>query len=348
MAAYRVAEGAKDLLKELYGKLEGGWYNLLDKINTAVPVYKIIDPIDKVVPSFALVLGAVALVALLGLGFVVLPALMPPQGPATLTVKAETEAGSAVRSAAVSLSYAGETQDGKTDSGGEAVFENIPIGSEVEITATKTGYEDWKKTINVSQADETITITMKASGPPPPPDNDVTITFVGPDGQKASGVTLHVDLRCSSGAFFEEPQRTTATGSITVTPPQDCGTIAVNVSGDDFKSGSYYTNGGTVRLEANETQDAGSGSIVITVKDDNAVTPKRLNGIKITVFDSYSTSVETKYTEMGEAEFALTAGDYSAMLEDEGGDYASESLDFSISPGICSMKPLTWARCRVR
>ncbi|MFH1224882.1 MAG: hypothetical protein V1676_03685 [Candidatus Diapherotrites archaeon] len=321
------------MLKELYEKLENGWYDLLDKVNASVPVYKIIDPIDKVVPSFALLLGAVGLIALLLLWFFVLPMLTGPRGDATLTVKIETESGSAVRSAAVEISFAGETRDGKTGSGGEAVFENIPMGSEVKISVTKTGYEDAGKTIRVSQKEEAVTITMKAGGPPPPPDNQVTITFVGPDGKKASGVTLYLDLRCSSGAFFDEPQRTTTTGDITVTPPQGCGTIVVNVSGDDFRPGSYYTNGGTVRLQGNGTDemDAGTGSIIITVKDENGT--KRLSGIKITVYDSYGTTAGSAYTSMGEAEFTLAAGDYVASLDDEKGDYASESLEFSMAPG---------------
>lgn len=330
------------MLKELYEKLEAGWYNLLDKVNTSVPVYKLIDPIDKVVPSFALVLGTVGLIALLILGLVLLPVVAPNcEGTSNITIKVEGTEGNAVRSAIVEISFADktqdgklETQDGKTDSSGEAVFENIPMCSEIEIKVTKSTYEDAEKTIKVSQKEETVTIKMKQTSVPPDDKvTPVTITFVGPDGKKAEGITLHLDLRCSSGAFIEDPQRTTTTGDTIVNSPQDCGPILVNVSGDDFKSGSYSTSGGTIRLQGNgaDEGDAGTGSIIITVKDENGT--KRLSGIKITVSDSYGTTVESKYTVMGEAEFILDAGDYVASLDDEKGEYAGTSLEFSIAPG---------------
>ncbi len=41
--------------KGIYQKLEDSYYNTLDKINKVFPIYKIIDPIDKVVPSFIIV-----------------------------------------------------------------------------------------------------------------------------------------------------------------------------------------------------------------------------------------------------------------------------------------------------
>jgi hypothetical protein len=40
----------------LYSSLEDKWYTTLDKIDSIVPVYKIVDPIDKIVPSFILFL----------------------------------------------------------------------------------------------------------------------------------------------------------------------------------------------------------------------------------------------------------------------------------------------------
>ena len=54
-------------LKNAYYFFEDGWYNLLDKIDSFIPVYKVIDPIDRVVPSFVLALLVVLfLTTLLG------------------------------------------------------------------------------------------------------------------------------------------------------------------------------------------------------------------------------------------------------------------------------------------
>ena len=41
-----------DSIKSFYFSLEDKYYSLMDKLNEKIPVYKVIDPIDKVVPSF--------------------------------------------------------------------------------------------------------------------------------------------------------------------------------------------------------------------------------------------------------------------------------------------------------
>ncbi|MFA5931054.1 MAG: hypothetical protein WC821_01955 [archaeon] len=43
-------------IKGTYYFFEDKWYNVLDKIDTKIPIYKIIDPIDKIIPSFILFL----------------------------------------------------------------------------------------------------------------------------------------------------------------------------------------------------------------------------------------------------------------------------------------------------
>ena len=48
--------GVGESLKDIYYNWEEKWYDLLDKIDARVPIYKVIDPIDQVFPSFALFL----------------------------------------------------------------------------------------------------------------------------------------------------------------------------------------------------------------------------------------------------------------------------------------------------
>jgi len=50
----------------IYNNLEDKWYDFLDSLNKkGVPVYKIVDPIDKVVPSFILVLILLIIILIL-------------------------------------------------------------------------------------------------------------------------------------------------------------------------------------------------------------------------------------------------------------------------------------------
>ena len=54
-------------LKELYYKGEEKWYAFWDKINEHLPVYKIIDKIDAIAPSFLLFLILLLFIILSGL-----------------------------------------------------------------------------------------------------------------------------------------------------------------------------------------------------------------------------------------------------------------------------------------
>ncbi|MFH1588862.1 MAG: carboxypeptidase-like regulatory domain-containing protein [Candidatus Diapherotrites archaeon] len=55
-----------DSIRGVYFSFEEKWYAFLDVLDAKkIPVYKIIDPIDKVIPSFALFLGLSALIVLL-------------------------------------------------------------------------------------------------------------------------------------------------------------------------------------------------------------------------------------------------------------------------------------------
>ncbi len=54
-------------LSDFYFALEDRYYEVLDKINQTVPIYSIIDPIDKVFPSFILfIIFALVLLLLIG------------------------------------------------------------------------------------------------------------------------------------------------------------------------------------------------------------------------------------------------------------------------------------------
>jgi hypothetical protein len=46
-----------DLIKDAYFSLEDKWYSLMDFLDRKrLPVYKLVDPVDKIIPSFALFL----------------------------------------------------------------------------------------------------------------------------------------------------------------------------------------------------------------------------------------------------------------------------------------------------
>ena len=73
-------------LKDFYYLFEDKWYEILDKINEKVPIYKIIDPIDKLFPSFILFVVLILLIFGLLISSVVMPFLLPQKLIATVEV----------------------------------------------------------------------------------------------------------------------------------------------------------------------------------------------------------------------------------------------------------------------
>ncbi|MBU1939708.1 carboxypeptidase-like regulatory domain-containing protein, partial [Candidatus Micrarchaeota archaeon] len=209
-----MADGANGI----YASLEEKWYNLLDKVNGAgIPIYKLIDPIDNVVPSFALFLGIAALLVLGAIAMLFLSS--PAQGTADLTVMVEDEQGRAVKGVNVEISGpAGIMLDRKTANNGEALFEDLPAG-EYTASAGKEGYDDAGKKISIGTEDLSETIVIyKTVEPPPPPgeEEEVTLSFVGPDGKKVVGTTLWLNIACSSGVKPRKRSYSTDTGEVVV------------------------------------------------------------------------------------------------------------------------------------
>jgi hypothetical protein len=117
-------------IKDIYYSLEEKWYAFLDKLDAHVPVYKVIDPIDSVVPSFLLFLLLIILVIAFA-GFMVLA----PQETYTATFAIKTSDNKPVFDTLITavLSQNGlDTElSGRTDSAGEIVFTKIPYGGEI-------------------------------------------------------------------------------------------------------------------------------------------------------------------------------------------------------------------------
>ena len=85
--------GIADNIKDLYYSLEDKYYSVLDKINKYIPIHKIIDPIDKIVPSFLLFMGIVALLIVILAALVIIPPLMLK---ATVTITVLDEQGKVI------------------------------------------------------------------------------------------------------------------------------------------------------------------------------------------------------------------------------------------------------------
>ena len=104
------SEGVEEK-KGIYQALEEAWYGILDKINTVIPVYSIVDPIDKIVPSFVvfIISAALLLIILIAGGFLFFGGNILPFGQVEYLFVVLDEDGNPLSGVDVALIASGQT-----------------------------------------------------------------------------------------------------------------------------------------------------------------------------------------------------------------------------------------------
>jgi len=307
--------------KKLFERIEDGWYNALDSLQTkGLPVYTIVDPIDKLLPSVLLFL-AVVLALIAGTVFFVWGPLMGQLlpgivGPDTgekaisfkaLTVKAtDKESGAPVSGAEIKLDFKGTIRQASTDVLGLAEL-NAPDVSELKVKGIKTGYADFEETINIEGKNE-IEIQLSREQQEA---IKKTIRLVA-NGELVQGKELLVKFSCSTGVQAPEPVRT-ETGIAEVMQPENCGQLSASVESNAFASmQSTLLLAGASIISLTE-RIIPKGKVIVLVKSDEE---EFLDNIQVSAFNEQNIPVGIKYSVNGETSFNLDLGKYYFSAED--------------------------------
>jgi len=211
--------------------IENGYYNLLDGLDShGIPVYAIIDPIDKIVPSiwiwFLLIIGLLAF-ALVGI----------QEKPVSNSLQFLDSGDSPLKDVAVELKANGPSQSLVSDADGKVLFE-LPVGSVVSVKATKTGFNLYQRTLIVGKGglQEKIQLLSIAEK------KVFSIQFVGKNNQIITGKQIAFSLSCSNSLV--KPEKTDfladSEKAVEISQPKDCGSLIVTVNDPpEYKSGPY-------------------------------------------------------------------------------------------------------------
>ncbi|VVC00804.1 Carboxypeptidase regulatory-like domain protein [uncultured archaeon] len=219
-------------LKEIYYSFEDKYYGLMDKANDTVPVYSVIDPIDKVFPSFVLftliIAGAtIGLFLMLsgGIGF-----LSPPAN----FLVADTKGGP-IAGAEVEFSLAGKKETKLSNDFGE--FQSGFAGRDVNVSARHEGFAAFSGRMTIEPGKR---YTIKLD-----PERKVAfrqIEFELAEQGRAipDGTGVSMEFSCTSGAA---PQPLSRRGSIHSVPVQStCGTLSAAISAIGFEDARATVN----------------------------------------------------------------------------------------------------------
>ncbi|MDP6671115.1 MAG: carboxypeptidase-like regulatory domain-containing protein, partial [archaeon] len=299
----------------------------MDRIDEKVPVYKLVDPLDKIVPSFALVLILIALVLVFGMASV-FSMIFPANGVISIQVLDQND--SPLPNAAIRILDSDGTElfSGTTDESGNAEQKTFAPGTEIEIEVLKDGYLPHTElvTLNAGQTakniylDETLlrelTILLKDEYSQPIRDAiSLNFTCKNPNVQAPSSITV-------------------STGQTTIIEPANCNGLIVRVEDAD-----KYNLADSIEI----TTDTQTIYLSEVRPDEGLVrTELRFNGQLISDIETVylykengeldgTGPIDSKTTASGIAEFSRVPGTYFVKTAGAGRFGTTESTTFTLS-----------------
>ncbi|MEK6957387.1 MAG: carboxypeptidase-like regulatory domain-containing protein [archaeon] len=332
--------GLLESVKQGYYSLEEKYYDFLDKVNDKIPVYEIVDPIDKVFPSF-IIFSAIFLVILLLLAGTVISIVFPSVND-SLVVSVKDPGGKAIEGATVTFLKGGTPLSRiDTDASGIARQTGVKAGDEIEVRAEKQDYLSTRKTAIIAELPQALNIELQK-------ESDAfaakTIRLFDRAGGNASG-NFTLKFRCSD-PYAPSIQDITLTpadnGVANVMVPNTCGRLSVDVSDSAaFREVYGFAVTGSDQIIYLDGIAAQSGTINVNVAD---TTGKSIDGISAELY-RYSEilanpnvgPIDVDYTSGGQASFSKAPGDYMVKTYDASGSYG-EAASQRISLGADETK----------
>ncbi len=173
-----------------YHFFEDKWYDVLDKIDTKIPVYKVVDPIDQVIPSFIVFLLIVVFLIFAGMYFIQF------SSPYELTITTFDSSTTKTLSRVMLTGMINEASfDGLSDSAGEfisnvssppkniyALVSEMLFGSndsfEGKVNASKQGYKALSRIPIADTREVQLLLEPLPTTEPPPSTTGSTTTVV--------------------------------------------------------------------------------------------------------------------------------------------------------------------------
>lgn len=304
-------------LKNFYYFFEDKYYEILDKINEKVPVYKLIDPIDKIFPSFILFsLVFFLFIGLLGWALFS-PLLFGKQFYATIEVLDKDNLP--IQEASISLQLADENvlfSEGITDEFGQFSVDlpSEEVSVNITVKPKEMGEVNFKKTLI---AGETITLKIAYDSAGFEKKEEIkqySITLVDASSKKPiESKSAVVSLSCSLGSSPGPQTNVSGNGLFKFTLDKlKCGTITAKGEAPGYQEKSIFVNDAdeTISLSKKPTTET-KASLYVKVYRGNIEAV--LKEIKVTVCKSDNTDCESAYTNsLGLAEFlGLDVGYYN-------------------------------------
>ncbi|QQR92214.1 MAG: carboxypeptidase regulatory-like domain-containing protein [Candidatus Iainarchaeum archaeon] len=253
-------------IKDIYFALEDRYYDAVE----ALHLNKIVDTIDRVVPSFAVVLAVVFLIVAGGLIFTFSqPSAPPTPASYSLTLSFSGQNGDAIANQPVSIQFADDTTETlTTKSNGSIAFKVKPAQSPIRIALNAAGYLPYSQEYAVTKS-QSISIVLEGA---PLALEGISRTILVQDEQglllgTTTPASILAKFSCSNNPASAPNDITASDGTINVSAEGDCGRLTVRIIASSYreKTAELFNAVTEMRLTAIPVQ-VQQGSIAIAVK----------------------------------------------------------------------------------
>ncbi|MBU1930185.1 hypothetical protein KJ972_01635, partial [Candidatus Micrarchaeota archaeon] len=253
-------------LKSLYYGIEDKYYRLLDKIQDHIPIYKVVDPIDKVFPSFILFTIIIVLI-ITGIAFFLLNIEPTEYNAYIKVVDADNQA---LENVTISLTMGEETLELVTNDRGAATIALNQQQASATVSINADGFVQVSDYAVELAADHTVKIQLEIDIA------EFETTFVvriedSVENTLIDDITIVVSFVCQHTP--DAPgQKFVSSGQFVVNKDASCGTLYADFvpqgAYEEKRNVAILTSPQTVELDSLDSEPE-LGHIEVTVEDSN-------------------------------------------------------------------------------
>ncbi len=339
--------------KNFYYFFEDKWYDLLDKIDSKIPVYKIVDKVDSIIPSFILFL-------LIIIFFIILISyLIQFTSPFELTFTTFDSSNNALLSGVSITGFLNDQEiNTQTNNKGKAVsevnssgknmyvlFAEMLFGSREDfighVTARKEGYRNEQTELESGVLEKEILLQPIPVNPTPEPDPTFAkVRLIDSDTRDPiKDNAAYVKFDCGNRSAGIKTVRDDADGArdgIFYLSENDCSFVVREAYATGYLKDSSSKNVSAetmidIELEKSQVKEKGDARIFVSEKGSNG--EKELQGITINFSGNGVNESATTVTN-GIATKKLEEGKYVITINDS--NYYPITVDNNITINIVS------------
>lgn len=314
-------------LKDFYTKMEEKWYSLVDKVNEHIPVYSVVDAIDKVVPSFVVFL-LLSFLIVFGLVFFIFSSFFQPINYEFVVVDENTQPLPYVN---VNFVSGGVESSGSTDETGHLIISLREPKVKITMEAT-TDFEAFSTEL-IAQSDTVNELRLTRKQP------ELLrkfITLIDQGGATLSQPAI-ISFFCTQGTNAPQTIRVENGTEFFVDHEKSCEELSATVSSEGFLDKTVVLSSVRTQIVLEGSSiSLDPGQVLVKVIDDD--TGKGVSEVTVRLIKTQPIESEVdsgRTNSSGDYSFEATPGVYVVRVFDlEEGRYKSgESSEFELTEG---------------